>query len=188
LHTGNAARSTFSVATWILRLHLAQYLVTGKYPTILHRLLGVQHEQQTTTSRVHLRPDSHRLIALLIGIQASATLTRHLVNWWTRKVASYLESKTAPPSLTRRQLFPKNTTATTMNHHSQSSSTSTCAICRTERSHPAAPASCGHVFCWNCLLQWVSTVRAQCPLCRAPCRPQDIVPLYHYDHHGHLPP
>jgi peroxin-10 len=50
-----------------------------------------------------------------------------------------------------------------------------------DRHHPAAPSSCGHVFCWNCLMQWVSTVRPQCPLCRAPCRPQDVLPLYNYE-------
>ena len=53
-----------------------------------------------------------------------------------------------------------------------------CGICLNERVHPAAPSVCGHVFCWNCILHWTSNVRAECPLCRAQARPQDIIPLY----------
>lgn len=55
-----------------------------------------------------------------------------------------------------------------------------CGVCLNERIHPAAPTSCGHVFCWNCILHWVSNVRAECPLCRAKTRPQDIICLYNY--------
>eukprot|EP00978_Attheya_sp_CCMP212_P000644 scaffold1274_cov60-Attheya_sp.AAC.4 len=57
----------------------------------------------------------------------------------------------------------------------------TCGICMNERVHPAAPSDCGHVFCWNCIHQWVTTVRAQCPLCRCPTSPQNIIALYHYN-------
>jgi hypothetical protein len=55
-----------------------------------------------------------------------------------------------------------------------------CGICLNERVHPAAPTACGHVFCWDCVLHWVLNVRAECPLCRAATRPQDIIPLYNY--------
>jgi len=55
-----------------------------------------------------------------------------------------------------------------------------CGVCLNERVNPAAPLGCGHVFCWNCILHWVSNVRAECPLCRAPTKPQSIIPLYNY--------
>jgi len=55
-----------------------------------------------------------------------------------------------------------------------------CGVCLNERVNPAAPLGCGHVFCWNCILHWVSNVRAECPLCRAATKPQDIIPLYNY--------
>lgn len=55
-----------------------------------------------------------------------------------------------------------------------------CGICLNERVNPAAPSVCGHVFCWHCILHWVSNIRAECPLCRAQTRPQDIMPLYNY--------
>lgn len=55
-----------------------------------------------------------------------------------------------------------------------------CGICLNERVHPSVPSVCGHVFCWSCILHWVSNVRAECPLCRAETRRQDIIPLYNY--------
>ncbi|KAL7477594.1 hypothetical protein ACHAW6_003396 [Cyclotella cf. meneghiniana] len=55
-----------------------------------------------------------------------------------------------------------------------------CGICLNERVHPAASSVCGHVFCWDCILHWVSNIRSECPLCRAQTRPQDILPLYNY--------
>lgn len=60
------------------------------------------------------------------------------------------------------------------------SSVHPCGICLNERVYPAASSTCGHVFCWNCILHWVSNVRAECPLCRARTRPQDVLPLYHF--------
>ena len=55
-----------------------------------------------------------------------------------------------------------------------------CGICLNERVNPSVPSVCGHIFCWACILHWVSNVRAECPLCRAETRRQDIIPLINY--------
>lgn len=62
----------------------------------------------------------------------------------------------------------------------QPASNSSCGICMHDRKHPAAPVSCGHVFCWSCIIHWSTKVRPECPLCRAPAKPQDIIALYNY--------
>lgn len=178
-YTNQAVVSTFSVATWIIRLHLAQYCVTGKYPSILHRFLGLEHDRHAT--RIAFRPNLHRAIAVLIGIQASSTLTRYFANWFAKQMAVYLESSKHAGSAqsSSNTLFPDDNRKGNLSLSPKSMNT--CAICRMDRSHPAAPSSCGHVCCWDCLVQWVSTVRPECPLCRAPCRPQDILALYNYE-------
>ena len=179
LHSSRALQSTFSVAKWVLRLHLAQYCVAGKYPTIFHRLLGLKHDRQERKI-VHLS-NTNRIVALLIALQASAKFTQWSTKWLLRKIASYLESASgSSPRQSLTKYFPKDESANGKGALLQSSGT-TCAICRTHRSCPAVPSSCGHVFCWNCLIQWVSTVRPECPLCRASCRPQDILPLHNYE-------
>ena len=62
----------------------------------------------------------------------------------------------------------------------QPASNSSCGICMHDRKHPAAPVSCGHVFCWSCIIHWSTRVRPECPMCRAPAKPQDIIALYNY--------
>jgi len=56
-----------------------------------------------------------------------------------------------------------------------------CSICMNDRKHPAALTNCGHVFCWGCVQHWISTVKTECPICRAVARPQDVISLYQYD-------
>lgn len=81
---------------------------------------------------------------------------------------------------------PTTMTMTVKENHTQQSTEPTtnglpcCGICLNERVHPSVPSVCGHVFCWSCILHWVSNVRAECPLCRAETRRQDIIPLYNY--------
>jgi hypothetical protein len=179
--------SRISVLTWLLRLHLAHFCFTGKYPTILHRLLRLDHATTDNgKTPIDFRPQTNRAVALLIGFQSSATFARFVLNWVAKRVAEYMESRQGSSS-TRPS--PSSLTQTVFKYHHQnnnrkkvkSKSGSVCGICRLERDHPAAPISCGHVFCWSCLYQWISTVQKACPLCRSSCRTQDILPLYNYE-------
>ena len=225
------------MALWLIRLHLAQYLLTGKYPTLMHRFLDLIPIREkiietttggiakaTTKSTILHRPNTNRAIAFLILLQASTSLIQTSANWFTRKIAYYLESR----ALSRNnknliintrssQLLFQNKLDLFFNpssefnkqqqqqsehrpgekkHHHNShdgarltigpdttrkKKMAVCTICRRDRIHPAAPSSCGHVCCWNCLIQWVSTVRPECPLCRSPCKAQDIIALHNYD-------
>jgi Ring finger domain len=157
--------TVLTIGRWILRLHLAHYCLTGRYPTWVHCVwdLSLQRNQST---RISDPPNSHPLVAKLILIQAGATLAQS----FARRFASYMASKQIASTREQHELCgPTNLLSLQL-----------CGICRMPRIHSAIPSSCGHVFCWTCLYQWVSTVRPKCPLCRSACRPQDIVALYNY--------
>lgn len=166
-----SARSV-SLAAWISRFHLAQYLVTGKFPTLLHRLMGLEHEQENEATSIVAQPGTHRIIALLIAIKGTASAFRYLLRWWTVRLALYLEKRDR--GIQARQQDDDHL-------QNQYQISATCAICKTTRNHPAVSSSCGHVFCWACLTHWVSSVKEACPYCRAPCRLEEILPLYNYD-------
>lgn len=50
-----------------------------------------------------------------------------------------------------------------------------CTLCLEELKDPAA-TQCGHVFCWECIGDWVRE-KPECPLCRSDCLLQHILPL-----------
>ncbi|POR30848.1 Peroxisome biogenesis factor 10 [Tolypocladium paradoxum] len=50
-----------------------------------------------------------------------------------------------------------------------------CTLCLEELKDPAA-TQCGHVFCWECISDWVRE-KPECPLCRREAMLQHILPL-----------
>ncbi|EED95788.1 hypothetical protein THAPSDRAFT_260886, partial [Thalassiosira pseudonana CCMP1335] len=157
-----------------IRLHLALFYWNGSYPTIAHRLVGARIRDSVTPSSpgatltpnagsiVANRP-SYKPIAALIFVQALTALAQSTAE--ASIEAAHLMQNDVPNATKRNQ-----------SKHSGQDSHS-CGICLNQRVHPAAPSVCGHVFCWNCILHWVANVRAECPLCRAKTRPQDVIPL-----------
>ena len=153
------------------------------------------------------RPNTNVVIAVLILLQASTSLIQNISNACAKAAAKYLEfrksagdqrSRTTENKIqfTRAQLqdtldkFLGNVSSEENQRKEAPARKSQtrkgkirvlCTICRLERTNPAVPSSCGHVLCWNCLIQWVSKVRPECPICRAPCSANDILPLYDYE-------
>jgi peroxin-10 len=169
---------TLTVGIWLLRLHLAYYCLTGRYPSLTHRLVGHTVEEDGS-KRLVSRPNNFRVVGILILAQAAGTaiqtISQKLTHWWIDRSSL---STLAPPTPSIK--FEGSTSLTSSSSSPPADPSGiACAICQQDRRHPACPTVCGHVFCWKCLQQWVSS-KGECPLCRTTCRPQDILALHSY--------
>jgi peroxin-10 len=188
LHAVPGNASVQQAGRWIAKLQLAHFCLTGMYPTWVHRLSGHAMVPSESPSRIHHPPTTARLVGLLLGAQVVATMIQAsssaASHWLVHRQLKRRQSQQQSASETESSpaiVFKSESDKPSNASHSNSLGSSICSICKMERTHPSAPSSCGHVFCWKCLVHWVSVIRPECPLCRAACRPQDIVALYNYE-------
>lgn len=159
---------------WLLRLHLAFYCMHGRYASWMHRLLGITY-QQSEEARLVTQPTIYRAVGALILSHAVGTgllsVSRRLVHWWFDFCSRFIIPNAPPTDIPLG--IPSHVSGA-------SSSSLICGICHGQRTYPACPVDCGHVFCWTCLQKWVQTVRPECPICRSHCSAKDVIPLYNY--------
>ena len=172
-----------SMFKWLIHLNLALFYVNGKFPSILHRVLGLRIDGRNDKTKLKAELADYSPIGLMIIIQTLGKLTQALVEI---TVKSYYyqsrQSRLIDTNNERNQLIQKKVPA----HVEGLQSISTvdrdiCGICMTERNHPAASVKCGHVLCWDCLHHWIATVRQECPICRTSCTHQQVIALHNYN-------
>ncbi|NWH77139.1 PEX10 factor, partial [Piaya cayana] len=150
------------------RLHLAVFYIRGTFYHLSKRLTGITYlrfggaqgdDQSIQTGYKFLGIISLFHLLLTVGVQ--------MYNFKQRQRARQ-EWK-----LHRNLVHHKNTTTEkTTGRHSR------CTLCLEERRRATA-TPCGHLFCWECIMEWCNT-RAECPLCREKFHPQKLIYLRHY--------
>jgi len=56
------------------------------------------------------------------------------------------------------------------------SNTGKCSLCLEVRVNPTA-TSCGHLFCWDCIVEWCNN-KSECPICRTPQKKNQLACVY----------
>lgn len=147
------SRALFAVVS---AFHTSLFFWSGAYYEVWKRLLGMRyicHPQQP--------PRSTGLQLMNVGLMAItlATATLQLYSIYSDKAQDVSKEEMDVGQSSAELNFGK------------------CVLClETEMGHPSV-ATCGHVFCWSCAVEWLEQ-HPWCPLCRKECLPQQLICLY----------
>ncbi|KAG7156827.1 Peroxisome biogenesis factor 10-like [Homarus americanus] len=144
--------------TLLHRIHLATFYFTGAFYHISKRVTGIKY----VLVREWLGDSSASKSFQVLG---TVLLTHILL---TTMYAVYTHLFVKPP--------PENTQPSAKCYVD---SKKQCSLCLDERKYSCV-TPCGHLFCWQCIQECLQTSQ-QCPLCRHPATPAQVVPLLNYD-------
>lgn len=146
----------------VTKAHLGMFFLGSKYYSLADRLLRVQREL-VGEAPSGLSATAMRLIGMSLLVHAASEALgmyrakerqKHLEHAWEEIAGDTKQSAS-------------------IGHAPQ------CQICLNSSQSPTA-CLCGHVFCWSCVSVWFAHKEQRCSVCRAPCTPQQLVPLNHY--------
>lgn len=160
-----------SSPTYIKALHKSLfYLRSDKYQ-ISKRSTGINY----VLIRHWLQPEfslyGYKILGVVTFVQVSFSVAIAAFDTWKEHRRKQYEIVKTSKRFVQKEEFTKH-------KEQQLANAPQCILCLEPRMNTSA-TPCGHLFCWNCLLDWLDE-RDECPLCRETVKKSQVVQLQNY--------
>lgn len=159
-----------SSPTYIKALHKSLfYLRSGQYQ-ISKRTTGINY----VLIRHWLQPEfslyGYKILGIVTFLQVSFTLLIAGIDTWKEQKRKRYELEKASKRFLQKEILTRR--------REKEVNRPQCILCLEPRMNTSL-TPCGHLFCWNCLLDWLDE-RDECPLCRETLKKSQVVQLQNY--------
>jgi peroxin-10 len=149
---------------YIYRLHKGIFYFNGNYYHIAKRLTGIKYIMVRQWLKAEISHSGFKILGVISLLYILLLAVHTCVTWWKLR-------HTSADMFALQEAELKTSV--------MCSSKERCALCLEDRKHTAV-TTCGHLFCWNCILEWLQTQQI-CPLCRERVLPSRVVLLQNYE-------
>ena len=156
-----------AVLPQVHRLNISAFFLGSAFYHLSKRLTGIEYVKVGAFGVRHGAAPTFRLLGVISLINVIAAISHTVWTRWRSARVSKLASSAGKETEHNGQSSP-------------SSSARTCVLCLDAMRSPSCCSTCGHTFCWNCIMESLS-VNEECPLCRVRTEPRQVVPLMNYE-------
>lgn len=163
----------------VLNLHLVFFYLNGQYYNLSKRFWGMRYVvgHDMNKNEIEFRKKSsqnYKALGLILLVQLTSKILPVITDSLLKRLDKTQNGNENDLLLPNKLYVEKNLSDPTVFPFIHDESRK-CVLCLNNMIDPAC-ATCGHVFCWDCIMEW-TLERTECPLCRQRCLRQAVIPI-----------